>query len=62
MLTQARIGEGMSLEDVAKRYWPTNAPGIAAADAGEVLTGDDLAFFRSLRPRAFTAVMICIDG
>ena len=61
VLSEARIGQGLSLEEAARRHWPANAPGIAAADARDLLAGEDPVFFRSLRPRGLTAVMVCID-
>jgi hypothetical protein len=61
VLTEVRLSEGLPLEEVARRHWPANAPGIAAADGADVLSDGDRSFFRSLRPRGLTAVILCID-
>lgn len=62
MLTEARLSQGLPLEEVADRHWPRIGREVVAADASAVFSAEDRAFLGSLRPRALTAVILCIDG
>jgi hypothetical protein len=60
-ISEERIRQGRSLEELAATDWPQAGPGIVASIGRHPLAEEDRAFFRSLRPRGLTALIIGID-
>ena len=60
-ITEDRMNQGATLEELSRTDWPEAGPSIVADSGGHAISEDNRTFFRSLRPRALTALIIGID-